>query len=134
MANDRIPSFEKFWPFYVREHQNKTTRVLHFVGTTVAGLTLGAAVITRRPALVAAALVAGYGPAWIGHFFIEKNRPASFKYPAWSFLADLKMWGKMATGTMDAEVERVLRYETPEPTDAGATEAAANGVHASNLN
>lgn len=131
MSSDRIESFEKFWPFYVREHQKKTTRVLHFIGTTAAVATLGLAVIKRKPSLVAAALVVGYGPAWIGHFFVEKNRPATFKYPLWSLLSDFRMWGKMASGTMDAEVERVLRYETPaEPTER----TEQNGVHASSLN
>ncbi len=131
MSSDRIESFEKFWPFYVREHQKKTTRVLHFIGTTAAVATLGLAVIKRKPSLVAAALVVGYGPAWIGHFFVEKNRPATFKYPLWSLLSDFRMWGKMASGTMDAEVERVLRYETPaEP----AERTEQNGVHASSLN
>jgi hypothetical protein len=132
MSSDRIESFEKFWPFYVREHRKKTTRVLHFVGTTAAVATLGIAAIKRKPALVAAALVVGYGPAWIGHFFVEKNRPATFKYPLWSLLSDFRMWGKMASGTMDAEVERVLRYETPKEETVERTET--NGVHASSLN
>ena len=131
MASDRIPNFEQFWPYYVREHQNKTTRILHFIGTTAAVATACAAVLTRRPALVGAALVVGYGPSWIGHFFIEKNRPATFKYPLWSLLADFKMWGKIAAGTMDAEVERVLRYETPTP---ASTEPQTTSDHASTLN
>ncbi len=108
-AQDRIPDFEAFWPYYVGEHAKKLTRTLHFVGTTAAGVTLAAAIATRKPALVLGALVAGYGPAWVSHFFIEKNRPATFTYPLWSLLADFKMWGMTAAGTMDAEVERVLR-------------------------
>ena len=106
--SDRIKSFEEFWPFYVREHSNKSTRVLHFIGTTAAVTTLGAALATRKASLIPLALVAGYGPAWISHFFIQKNRPASFKYPLWSLLGDFKMLGKMAKGTMDAEVERCM--------------------------
>ena len=102
----RYESFEEFWPFYVGEHANKWTRRLHFVGTTAAVSVLGTALIKRRPALIPLALVAGYGPAWFSHFFIEKNRPATFKYPLWSLLADFKMWGKMARGKMDREVER----------------------------
>jgi hypothetical protein len=102
----RYESFEEFWPFYVREHSNKWTRRFHFVGTTAAVTLLGTALIKRKPALIPLALVAGYGPAWVSHFFIEKNRPATFKYPLWSLLADFKMWGKMARGRMDREVAR----------------------------
>lgn len=116
--SDRYTSFEEFWPFYVREHGKKLTRTMHFVGTTAAMGCLAAAVLTRRPALAAVALVAGYGPAWTSHFFVEKNRPATFKYPLWSLLADFRMWGKIAAGTMDAEVERVT------------SEARSSDVHA----
>jgi hypothetical protein len=124
--SDRIKTFEEFWPYYVREHSKKSTRVLHFAGTTAAVATLGYALVARRPALIPLALVAGYGPAWISHFFIEKNRPATFKYPLWSLLSDFKMLGKMAKGTMDAEVERVMAEVR------GAEVSAAeetNGVH-----
>lgn len=129
--SDRIHSFEEFWPFYVLEHEKKATRVLHFIGTTAAITVLGAAAITKRPALVPLALVAGYGPAWISHFFIEGNRPATFKYPLWSLKADLIMWGKMIAGTMDAEVEAAKKRRdeaTPEEVSA-----PVNGVaHAVN--
>ena len=98
------------------EHSLKATRVLHFVGTTSAAAMLGAAIATRNPKLVPLALVAGYGPAWISHFFIQKNRPATFKYPLWSLLADFKMWTMIASGTMDAEVEKAMaEVLTPEP-------------------
>ena len=103
-----MKTFEEFWPFYVREHSRKATRLFHFVGSTAAGATAIAALFLRKPALVPLALVVGYGPAWVSHFFIEKNRPASFKYPLWSFAADWVMWSKILTGTMDAEVERVM--------------------------
>jgi len=108
MSEKAIRNFEEFWPFYVREHSLKATRLFHFAGTTVAGATAIAAIVLRRPALVPAALVLGYGPAWFSHFFIEKNRPASFKYPLWSFAADWVMWSKILAGTMDAEVERAM--------------------------
>jgi hypothetical protein len=107
MASDRYESFEAFWPYYVGEHSKKATRWMHFVGTTAAFGCVAAAVVTRRPALVAAALVAGYGPAWASHFFVENNRPATFTYPLWSLMADFKMWGLMARGEMGAEVDRV---------------------------
>ena len=117
----RYKSFKEFWPHYVREHSNKTNRWLHFVGTTTAVSILGYAAINRRPALIPLALVAGYGPAWIGHFFIEKNRPATFTYPTWSLLADFKMWSKIARGKMDRAVERAMATRDAE-------DAPSNGV------
>ncbi len=104
----RIESFDEFWPFYVREHKSKLNRQLHFAGTSLALACLAGAVLGKQRWLLLAAPVVGYGPAWIGHFLIEKNRPATFKHPLWSLQADFVMWGKMLAGTMDAEVERVL--------------------------
>ena len=110
----QFESFEEFWPFYVKEHTNKKTRTLHFVGTTAAMACVAGSVLLRKKWLLAVAPIVGYAPAWIGHFFIEKNKPASFKHPIWSFRADMVMWTKIATGTMDAEVERVLALERVE--------------------
>ncbi len=104
--SERLKTFEEFWPYYVLEHAQKLNRTLHFIGTTAALTTLGIAAVRRQPSLIPLALVAGYGPAWIGHFFVEGNKPATFKYPLWSLLADFKMWNKIARGTMDREVER----------------------------
>lgn len=107
--DDRIESFEEFWDFYVSEHASKATRILHFIGTTTAVGLLAGGLLTRRRWMLLLAPFAGYGPAWISHFFIEHNRPATFTYPAWSLKADFVMWWKMVTGTMDAEVERVMQ-------------------------
>lgn len=107
--DDRIETFEEFWDFYVNEHSSKATRILHFIGTTTAVGLLAGGLLTRRRWMLLLAPFAGYGPAWISHFFIEHNRPATFKYPAWSLKADFVMWWKMVTGTMDAEVERVAQ-------------------------
>lgn len=108
MSEERIGTFEEFWPFYVREHSKKATRVLHFVGTTASMACLAGALFLGKRRLLAAMPFVGYGPAWISHFFIENNRPATFKYPLWSLAADLKMWSLMVRGAMDAEVERVM--------------------------
>lgn len=100
-------TFEEFWPYYVSQHQNRTCRRLHFVGTTIA-MGCIAASPWYPPALLAAP-VAGYGLAWIGHFAFEKNRPASWggaRAAVWSLRGDLRMWGKMLRGRMDTEVER----------------------------
>ena len=109
MADAEFRSFEEFWPFYVREHSKKATRPLHFVGTTLAMASVAAGLLTRRRSLLLAAPVVGYGMAWIGHFFVEQNRPATFSHPAWSLRGDMIMWWKTLTGTMDAEVERVTQ-------------------------
>ena len=108
-----IASFEEFWPFYVSQHAREGTRALHFAGTTLGLLCLGRAIIAREPALVLWGLVLAYGLAWIGHFFIEKNRPATFQYPLWSFLGDLKMYGLMWRGRMRAEIERLAVSRAP---------------------
>src|SRR6185503_20611147 len=100
----RYTSFEEFWPFYVREHSNPLNRALHFVGTSLAiGCASGAAL--GQWYLLPMAPVCGYSFAWVGHFFVEKNRPATFTYPLWSLAADFVMWKKMLTGQMAAEVE-----------------------------
>ena len=87
----RIDSFRAFWPFYLGQHSRWGTRLLHYLGTSAALLLVGVAPLVHRPKLALIALVAGYAPAWIAHFFVEKNRPATFRYPLWSLLADFKM-------------------------------------------
>jgi hypothetical protein len=93
-AGGPIESFRAFWPFYLGQHRRRGTRLLHYVGTSAALLLVAAAPLVHRPKLALIALLAGYAPAWIAHFFIEKNRPATFRYPLWSLLADFKMLGE----------------------------------------
>ena len=107
MSDQRYQTFAEFWPFYVREHSAPACRALHFIGSSLA-LALLAAGIFYSPWLLAAVPFVGCGFAWIGHFFIEKNKPASFSYPLWSFLADWKMWSMILTGRMGAEVDRAM--------------------------
>ena len=102
-------TFEQFWDYYVGEHKEKATRLLHFVGTTSAIACVAGGLLTRRRWLLLLAPVLGYGPAWIGHFVVEKNRPATFSYPLWSLQADFVMWWKTIRGEMEAEVDRVVR-------------------------
>ena len=111
MTDKEIETFEQFWDFYVGEHKEKATRILHFIGTSAALGCVATGLLTKRRWLIPVALVAGYGPAWFSHFFIEKNKPATFKYPLWSLQADFVMWWKMVQGKMDAEVERVARAQ-----------------------
>jgi hypothetical protein len=102
----RISTFAEFWPYYVREHSHPGTRVLHFIGTTAALACFIGAFLTARWGLILLGLVVGYAFAWTGHFFIEHNKPATFKYPVWSFAADWRMWSLMLRGRMAAEVTR----------------------------
>lgn len=103
----RPRTFEEFWPYYVGEHRHPTSRALHFTGSSIAVVLLVALILTQRWWLFPVGLVQGYAFAWIGHFAFEKNRPATFKYPRWSFMGDWKMWSLMLTGRMGAELKRL---------------------------
>jgi hypothetical protein len=118
MSERKYGSFEEFWPFYVSQHSKKATRTLHFIGSTLALGAVAAAVATRRPALLLGAPLAGYGAAWVSHFFVEENKPATFTYPLWSLMGDARMWWMTLNGAMDAEVDRVAdvsedRHDAP---------------------
>ena len=91
-------NFREFYPFYLGEHSNRTCRRLHFIGTLLGFLFLIAAVVTLNFWWVLAGIVQGYVWAWIGHFFFEHNRPATFTYPRWSFIGDWVMWKDILTG------------------------------------
>ena len=106
MDQPRYNSFSEFWPHYVAEHSKPATRLLHLIGTFVALGLVGYFIAIGKWWLFPLALVPGYGAAWIGHFFIEKNKPATFQYPLWSFMGDYKMIWMMLTGRMKTEVER----------------------------
>jgi hypothetical protein len=90
-------TFGEFYPFYLGEHANRTCRRLHFAGTTIAVVLLVAAVVTRSGWLVAVAFVQGYAFAWVGHFFFEHNKPATFKYPLFSLMGDWRLWWDILT-------------------------------------
>jgi hypothetical protein len=109
MSERRMESFSEFWPFYLREHSKPATRALHLTGSSLGLAFATLAIARRRPLYLIGALAAGYGLAWIGHFFVEKNRPATFRYPLWSFLGDWKMFGLTCRGRMGEEMERVRR-------------------------
>src|SRR5262245_13070600 len=109
----RLASYEEFWPFYVSQHVHPVNRSLHFFGTTLVWAALVAAVFVS-PRFLLAAPFAGYGFAWVGHFFFEKNKPATFTYPLWSLRGDFRMYRLMLIGRMAPELERAARLY-PQP-------------------
>lgn len=91
-------NFEEFYPFYLGEHADRTSRRLHVIGTSAAMLQILAAIVLREPMLCLTALVSGYGFAWVGHYVFEKNRPATFKHPLYSLRGDFRMAREVFSG------------------------------------
>ena len=112
--NGQFSSLDEFWPFYLSQHLNRTNRRLHFAGTTAALVLLAAAAGYRSWPILAAVPAAGYGFAWAGHFFFEKNRPATFRYPLLSLRADARLYALTWTSELDAEIllrmKEIRRY------------------------
>lgn len=100
---ERIKSFEVFYPFYLKQHSNKICRLLHFIGTTIVIALVFTAVYHNIPKILILVPIAGYGFAWIGHLFFEKNKPATFKYPFWSLKSDFKMYFEILSGKISLD-------------------------------
>lgn len=91
-------SFAEFYPFYLGEHMNRTCRRLHFAGSTLALACLATGIVRAQAIYFLYALLCGYGFAWVGHFVFEKNKPASFKRPLYSFMGDWVMYKDIWVG------------------------------------
>jgi len=94
----RYQSFREFYPFYLSEHRNRSCRRLHFVGSSLGLACVMVAIVTRNGWFIALAFVVGYAMAWAGHVLFEKNRPATFQYPLYSFAGDWAMFYDILTG------------------------------------
>ena len=97
-AATSFASFREFYPYYLGEHANLTCRRLHYLGSTLALVCLTLTVVRGNSLWILAGLGCGYGCAWIGHFFFEKNKPATFHHPFYSFLGDWVMYADMLRG------------------------------------
>ena len=93
-----MKTFTEFYPFYLGEHSNRTCRRLHFIGTSIGLFCVLHAFATLNFWWLLVGLVQGYAWAWIGHYFFEHNRPATFTHPFYSFVGDWVMWKEILTG------------------------------------
>jgi hypothetical protein len=105
MAEKEYKTFSDFYPYYLREHSNRTSRILHYIGTSLFLSILFWSLITGRYTILIAGPFAGYGFAWVGHFFFEKNKPATFKYPFFSLASDFVMLFHFVTGQIETKLK-----------------------------
>jgi hypothetical protein len=94
-----------FYPYYLTEHRNATSRRLHFIGTALFLSILFYAIFTGQWTLLTVVPLVGYGFAWVGHYFFEKNKPATFKYPFFSLVSDFIMFWHILTGQIEDKLK-----------------------------
>lgn len=107
----QFETFNEFWPYYLSEHAHPTTRMMHIVGTALALAFVVLLTWSGDLRFLAAALIAGYGLAWLSHLFVEHNRPATFRYPIWSLMGDFRMFALACTGRLQAEIKHQARKD-----------------------
>lgn len=103
---NKIKTYKEFYQFYLTQHSNKSCRIMHFVGTTLVLFIMFLAVYLNDFFLWFFVPIVGYGFAWVGHFYFEKNKPAAFKYPFWSLISDFKMFFEILIGKISFDTSR----------------------------
>ena len=98
MQKQKISTLKEFYPFYLEEHSNSTCRILHFIGTSLVLLLIPTALIVNDAKVLFLIPFVGYGFAWVGHFFFEKNKPATFQYPGYSLASDFILFWDLLRG------------------------------------
>ncbi len=105
-GGERAAAYDDFWRFYLRAHANPRLRLWHYFGTALALCALCGVAATASAWFLVLAVVGGYGPAWISHFFIAGNRPATFDHPLWSLISDFRMFWLWLAGGLDSELAK----------------------------
>lgn len=121
-------SYDEFWDFYLQEHSRKTTRAFHIAGTALGVATLAVAAVTQIWALPLLGLGLAYGAAWTSHALVERNNPATFSHPLWSFVSDFRMTGLWCAGKLQGEIDRAcgLKQFRPGETVMQSVKASLN--------
>jgi hypothetical protein len=104
-SSARFASYDEFFTFYLKQHSDPRNRRMHAIGTTLGIAVVIAAFATGHPWYALLFFPVGYGCAWFGHFVLEKNKPATFGHPFWSFISDFRMLGLMFTGRLEARIQ-----------------------------
>lgn len=119
MTDQRLNTYAEFWPYYLGEHSRVSCRVMHYIGTSLALCFLAYLALSWNPWAILGGLISGYGFAWVGHIALEKNRPATFKYPFWSLFSNFRMHLLFVVGRLGPHLERARMLK------AGASAEAA---------
>ncbi|WP_026899230.1 DUF962 domain-containing protein [Daejeonella oryzae] len=98
MEQKRYTSLKQFYPFYLDQHRNSRSRILHFIGTGLVILLIPASLLLNKLWLLLLIPFVGYGFAWMGHYFFEKNKPATFQYPGYSLASDFILFWDLLRG------------------------------------
>lgn len=98
-----IKAYHQFYRFYLTEHRNIMSRRLHVAGSSIGLYFFSKAILKRKPRYFIYGLVSGYACAWVGHFVFEKNKPASFKQPLYSFISDWRMFSDVLRGNLSLQ-------------------------------
>lgn len=112
----RFQSFSEFYPFYLTEHQDPISVRLHFFGTSCFIIAVMVAMITGNAWWLLAGPIVAYGCAWIGHYWFEKNKPATFQYPFWSLRGDFTMLYDIITGRYRSKLDHAISEQNKNAT------------------